>query len=132
MYELPISGFTENVTVSATVAKSGYIVDGNPQAVEVYYFSGADEGSLTINFDPPAGDIDAIAYHKDNNSLNFSIADAGSYSDFRWILDGIELSETTAGITLDAGGLSAGPHRLTVIASQAGVAYSQEITFRIN
>ena len=87
---------------------------------------------ITINFEKPTEDIGAITLQRDNNSLTFSIANAGGYSNFRWILDGITLSGATSGITLTASSLTEGPHRLTVIAAKGTAVYSQEIIFWIN
>jgi hypothetical protein len=66
-------------------------------------------------------------------SLTLSVANAGGYSNFRWILDGTPLSGgTTGSITIDTGSLDVGLHRVTVIAVKGGISYSREIRFRVN
>jgi hypothetical protein len=67
-----------------------------------------------------------------SGSLTLSVANAGGYSNFRWILDGVPRPDTTATITIDTGSLDIGPHRITVIAVKAGKSYSREIRFRVN
>lgn len=77
----------------------------------------------------------AVRYTASESSgatLTLAVADAGSYSNFRWILDGTERSETTGSITIDTTVLDIGLHRITVIAVKAGISYSREIRFRIN
>jgi len=56
-YTLPISGFTSDGTLSVAVTKSGYIINGSPKTVDIYYLddNGGDNdiivafNSLTAN-----------------------------------------------------------------------------------
>jgi hypothetical protein len=68
-----------------------------------------------------------------SNSLVLSVANAGDYSNFQWILDGALLpGETGSSITIVTGLLDRGPHRLTLIAVKAGKSYSREVKFQVN
>jgi hypothetical protein len=86
---------------------------------------------ITITFEGPNEDI-TIADEVVSGSLTLSVANAGTYSNFRWTLDGAERSETSGSITINTAALDIGPHRITVIAVKAGISYSREIKFQVN
>jgi uncharacterized protein YjdB len=91
--------------------------------------------TVTITFDGTHEDIILNSTGNTQNisdTVTFSTANAGQYSDFRWILDGVEQSETSGSITFNRIDLAIGPHRLTVIAFRDGIAYSQEQKFTVS
>jgi hypothetical protein len=98
-----------------TADRSGIVV----LMVEPYYSGGT--GTYAVQYTAP-----------ESTTLMLSVANAGDYSNFHWILDGTPRPETTGSITIDTSVLAPGTHRITVIAVKAGLSYSREVRFRIN
>jgi hypothetical protein len=86
-----------------------------------YYSGGGTTGTYAVQYTAP-----------ESTSLTLSVADAGTYDEFLWMLDGVVLSGTTGSITIDTSILAPGTHRATVFAVKAGKRYSHEVPFRIN
>jgi hypothetical protein len=86
--------------------------------------------AITINFQTE--NIVITSNNPESTSLTLSVADADSYADFQWILDGTARGETTGSVTIDTSILAPGTHRITVFAVKAGKSYSHEVTFRID
>ena len=86
-----------------------------------HYNSGNTSGTYAVKYSGP-----------DSGNLGISIANAGDYSNFRWILDGTPLGETGSSIIIGTGLLDSGLHRLTVIAVKGGKSYSREVKFRVD
>jgi uncharacterized protein YjdB len=144
----PSNATNKNVTWSSDNTNVATVVDGTVTAIAegtaTITVTTADGGktatcvvtvnpvtgdaSITINFDGPAEDI---VLAKDDTAFTFSVADT-AYSNFRWILNGVEQSENSSSITFNQTELADGPHRLTVIASKAGIVYSQELNFLVS
>jgi hypothetical protein len=118
----PIEGdtftLTRNVTVSAVFReKTGFI----------FQFSFVEPDSDDISL---SGGIRLSK--TSNNSITISAGNAGSYSNFKWILEGGELpGKTSSSITLSAAAYDIGLYHLTVAAVKDGIPYSREITFAV-
>jgi hypothetical protein len=99
-----------------------------------YYSGGSTTGTYAVKYTASenAGGSTSTDIADVGATLTLSVANAGSYSNFRWILDGTERSETTGSITIDTTVLDIGLHRITVIAVKAGISYSREIKFQVN
>jgi hypothetical protein len=112
------SGWSAADTKTFTADRSGIVV------LKVEYYSGGDtSGTYAVKY---------TASETLSGSLTISVANAGGYSNFRWILDGTEQNVTTGSITIDTTTLDIGPHRITVMAVKAGITYSRELTFQVN
>jgi membrane carboxypeptidase/penicillin-binding protein PbpC len=109
---------TKDVTVSAVFKE---------KPVPVLQISFVDPGSDDISL---SGEIRLSK--AGNNSITISAGDAGNYSNFKWFLNGDELSgETSDSITLSAGSYDTGLYYLTVVAEKGGIPYSREIAFAV-
>jgi hypothetical protein len=64
-----------------------------------------------------------------NTALNVSVSE--SFDAYRWDLDGLERSKTTAALTLNAAGLLVKKHTLTVFVKKNGVEYAKILTFTV-
>jgi hypothetical protein len=110
-----------------TADRSGIVV------LKVEYYSGGNTtGTYAVKYTAPGSADNVTNLGSVGDTLTLSVANAGSYGNFRWLLDGRELSETTGSITIDTMVLDIGLHRLTVIAVKAGISYSHELRFPIN
>jgi putative hemolysin len=126
-----------NGTVSALAAGTATITvttaDGGKTAVcTVTVNNPTGSTSITINFNGPAEDIVLQSGNNDSVAVIFTVANAAQYGNFRWILDGVQQSETAGSITFNRADLAVGPHRLTVIASKGGTVYSREQKFTVS
>jgi hypothetical protein len=104
--------------ITFTADRSGIVV------LKVEYYSGGNtSGTYAVKYS---------ASESVGAALMLSVANAGGYSLFRWILDGTQQAETTGSITIDTSALTPGTHRVTVIAVKAGKTYSREVRFQVN
>jgi uncharacterized protein YjdB len=126
IFSLTDSGWNSPKTFTAD--RTGIVV------LKVEHYSGGNtSGTYAVKYTAPeSGGVSGNVVGSVSGSLTVSVANAGSYGNFRWILDGVEQSETTGNFTINTVALDIGPHRLTVIAVKAGTSYSREVTFRVN
>jgi hypothetical protein len=140
-----ISGYSSPELISAD--KSGYIKVTVELAADSWgeFFSGpysliywenTGDTALQFNFTISGGDMGVSGGIKldksEDNSITLSVGNAESYTDFRWILEGEEITDETNGsITLSASAYAAGIYHLTAVAYKDGVPYSGEITFAV-
>jgi hypothetical protein len=62
----------------------------------------------------------------------FTVSSGGTFTGYRWALDGAVLSgETGNSLTLYAGSLSVKQHRLTVFVTKDGSEYAKAVTFTV-
>jgi uncharacterized protein YjdB len=110
-----------NTPQNFTASRSGIVI-----ILVEYYSGGSTNGTYALRYST-TGSTQSIS-----DTVTFSAANGDQYSNFQWILDGVEQSETSGSITFNRIDLAVGPHRLTVIASRDGKVYSKEQKFTVS
>jgi uncharacterized repeat protein (TIGR02543 family) len=135
-----------------TATRSGYSFDGwyterngggaqfsasttVSDSITVYAKWNLPIGTITAEFTGPRDETITLSGVKDlswsaNTSLTVSVS--GSYSAYRWALDGAILAgKTASSLTLQAGNLSVKQHTLTAVVTKNGVEYTKRVTFTV-
>jgi len=133
-YTLPVSGFTSSGTLNIVVSKSGYVINGSPKTVGIYYSSGNGNSSVLTY----KGYIDSPSYKEykltitSNTSFELKVDSkissgmaAQNGNQFQWTLSPqagapftVQLSsagivQISGIITFNDGSYEAGPGMLT-------------------
>ena len=112
-YTLPISGFTTGGTLNVSVEKFGFDIIDSPKTVTIYYY--VISVGITINL----SDIneweltEQSAQVTTNTNRVFNVA--GTYTTYRWYLDGISVG-TSASYTFNK---PAGIYQLVVVVTNS-------------
>jgi hypothetical protein len=136
-----LTGVAENSFTCSGAASVTNAANSGTITISFQATAAPGEGSadIQISFDGPVNaDITIDGGFKLSKSdpgaswIIISVENPGDYANFRWLVDGADLTgETGNSVTLDAADYAVGAYWLMVIAEKTGVPYSREFSFAV-